>query len=52
MEETLRDIVRQLAVKGFRTAGGKHWNEAMQVMQNLVENFVGKPAIYSWTDEK
>ena len=52
MEEILRDIVRQLAVKGFRTAGGKHWNEAMQVMQNLVENFVGKPAIYSWTDEK
>ena len=52
MREDLKNIVEQLAVKGFRTAGGQHWNDAMDLMQELVSEFIHSPKIDSWLDEK
>jgi Zn-dependent M28 family amino/carboxypeptidase len=51
MHNNLKEIVEQLAVKGFRTAGGERWNEAMLVMQNLISHYVFSPEIQHWNDE-
>ena len=50
MYNDLKEIVEQLAVKGFRTAGGSRWNEAMFSMQNLITHFIHSPEIQSWKD--
>jgi Zn-dependent M28 family amino/carboxypeptidase len=52
MREDLKNIVEQLAQKGFRTAGGQHWGEAMLLMQNLVTEFIHAPEIDAWFDDK
>jgi Zn-dependent M28 family amino/carboxypeptidase len=52
MREELKNIVEQLAKKGFRTAGGQHWKEAMLLIQNLVAEFIHAPEIDSWFDDK
>jgi Zn-dependent M28 family amino/carboxypeptidase len=52
MREDLKNIVEQLAKKGFRTAGGQHWGEAMLLIHNLVTEFIHAPEIDSWFDDK
>jgi len=52
MREDLKNIVEQLAKKGFRTAGGQHWGEAMLLIYNLVTEFIHAPEIDSWFDDK
>ena len=51
MKKELKEIVEQLAVKGFRTAGGKRWNEAMLFMQDLITDVIFPAEIQSWHDE-
>ena len=51
MRNDLKEIVEQLAVKGFRTAGGARWNEVMQLMQNLITRYISPPDIQSWQGE-
>jgi Zn-dependent M28 family amino/carboxypeptidase len=52
MREDLKNIVEQLAVKGFRTAGGDRWNEVITLMQDLITYYIHVPEIQSWKDEK
>jgi Zn-dependent M28 family amino/carboxypeptidase len=52
MKEKLRHIVQQLALKGFRRAGGPEWGSAMALMENLIREHYPTPKIQSWKDEK
>ena len=51
MRNDLKEIVEQLAVRGFRTAGGAQWKEVMHLMQNLITRYISPPDIQSWKDE-
>lgn len=51
MENTLRNIVNKLAVKGFRKAGGDSWELAMNQMFDLIATQCKEPEISSWKDE-
>ena len=50
MENTLRNIVNKLAVKGFRKAGGDSWELAMNQMFDLISTQCKEPEISSLTN--
>jgi Zn-dependent M28 family amino/carboxypeptidase len=52
MREDLKKIVEQLALKGFRNAGGARWNEVMHLMHYLITNYVCHPDVDYWRDKK
>jgi len=52
MREDLKKIVEQLALKGFRTAGGPRWNDVMHLIHTLITNYIHPPDVQFWQDAK
>jgi Zn-dependent M28 family amino/carboxypeptidase len=52
MEQRLRDIVTRLSVPGLRNAGGPRWEEAMEMVHDLVAACGKAPAVQRWRDSR
>jgi Zn-dependent M28 family amino/carboxypeptidase len=51
MKDKLSNIVKKLAIQGFRRAGGNSWETAMSLMHVLISEQCREPEIEVWKDD-
>lgn len=51
MQTLLKNTINRLAIPGYRNALGPHWNEVMNLMEQLILETGHQPQVQSWEGE-